>query len=130
MSEADIEFASGGIVMILSGCLSLLGFRGHAGRTWPHTVFRWLFIVWNLVLVVLITSPNSVRVSPTINAIFMPVLMALIFTIPAYPVIEIIAMHKQPSEDRTKALVIDCFLAAAYVLLWFRVILVGSAAFI
>jgi hypothetical protein len=116
--------------MILAGCLSLFGFRGHAGLTWPHTVFRGLFIVWNLFLVALLMSFKILRASPTANEIVTPVLMTLIFAIPAYPIIEIIAMHKRPSEARAKALVIDCFLAAGYVLLWFVVILVGSAAVI
>jgi dipeptide/tripeptide permease len=81
-------------------------------------------------LVALVMSFDKLRVPPSANAVITPALMALIFTIPAYPIIEIIAMRNMQSTQKEKALVIDCFLAAGYVLFWFVLLVVGSVAVI
>jgi hypothetical protein len=109
------------IALTVCGCAAVFFFRGPAGQRWVHVLYRWMFSFTTLLLTLSWVSEPFVRVQRIAPRIVLGFwerwLFASMLIIPAYPVLELIAMRNSRSKENDRALMLDVGLGASYLAL-------------
>jgi hypothetical protein len=110
-----------GVLLALIGVISVFVHRGETlSQRRAHRIFRQLLVL-SCLNFAFACNPGSFKkleiASPQINHFLIRWLIASIFLIPAFAFAEIAMMWHTKSPEKTPALVTDCSLAAAYVIM-------------